>query len=342
MTPGSPRTARPTRRVRARPDTSPGATGRAGPRGHGGRGRNAADDGSITAPAVLPRPGGRPRRRNPVPASCRRALVAVLGWPLRLAYRLRVEGLHHVPRQGPAILAPNHLSFSDSLFLALVVPRHISFVAKAEYFRARRTGWLFRATGQIPFDRGSGRAAAAALAAAGSVLAAGGVVGVYPEGRRSRDGRLQRGSTGPVRLAAASGGPLIPVGLIGTDRVQPVGRRLPRPFGTVTVRFGPPIELPGPALGRADLRPATDELMAAVAALSGQEAAGASQATVVNEVAPREPAGYEDRRGAVEGTGRIDDGSTSAGRCDDELPGRSRPRPRRPALDGGPAARWTY
>ncbi len=203
-----------------------------------------------------------------------RLAKAVVAPVLRRLFRVRVEGLHHLPR-GPVILAANHLSFMDSLFLGMATPCPIAFMAKAEYFDKRRTAWIFRATGQIPLRRGSAAAAEQAMSEAGAVLADGGAVGIYPEGTRSRDGKLQRGKTGPARLAQASGAPIVPVGLAGTAAVQAPGALLPRPFRTVTIRFGLPrrVLAEDDADNRAGLRSATDSLMGAIAALSGQERA---------------------------------------------------------------------
>ena len=160
----------------------------------------------------------------------------------------------------------------DSVFLALVVDRPVSFLAKAEYFDRRRTAWMFRATGQIPLRRGSPAGARRALAAALGVLAGGGVVGAYPEGTRSRDGMLHRGTLGPARLAATSGAPIVPVGLVGTEQVQAPDQRLPRVAKRVTVRFGAPLRLDAQdAKHRAHLREVTDRMMADIAALSGQD-----------------------------------------------------------------------
>ena len=202
-----------------------------------------------------------------------RMAKAVVAPVLRTCFRVRVEGLHHLPQQGPVILAANHLSFMDSIFLGMVTPCPISFMAKAEYFEKRRTAWIFRATGQIPLRRGSGAAADQAMSEARDVLGEGGAVGIYPEGTRSRDGKLARGKTGPARLALASGAPIVPVGLAGTEAVQAPGKLLPRPFRTVTVRFGPPrrVRLIEGDSVRARLREATDNLMEAIASLSGQQ-----------------------------------------------------------------------
>ena len=193
---------------------------------------------------------------------------------LRVLYRFDVAGTDHVPAQGAVIVASNHQSFIDSIFIPLVLHRRVTFVAKAEYFERRRTAWFFRSMGQIPIKRGDGSAAERALASAREVLQSGGVLGIYPEGSRSPDGRLYRGHTGVARLAFACGVPVIPVALGGTPEVQPIGALRPRVWRPVRVRFGPPLTWPA-AGGRSDdpdaLRGATDEIMAAIAALSGQE-----------------------------------------------------------------------
>jgi 1-acyl-sn-glycerol-3-phosphate acyltransferase len=199
-----------------------------------------------------------------------RLAKAILRRPLHRLYDITVEGQDVLP-DGPLILAANHRSFMDSVFLALVVDRPVSFLAKAEYFDDGRVAWFFRSTGQIPVRRGSPAGARKAFDEADFVLAGGGVVGVYPEGTRSRDGKLQRGKLGPARLAATSGAPLVPIGLIGTDVVQPPGRRLPRIGKKVAIRFGSPRWLDATAASdRRQLRDATDGLMAEVAQLCGQ------------------------------------------------------------------------
>lgn len=189
-------------------------------------------------------------------------------------WRVKVEGRRHVPKRGPVILAPNHVSFCDSLFLPLVLWRKVTFVAKAEYFDSWRTAWFFRAAGQIPMRREGGSASERALAAARDVLRAGGVLGIYPEGTRSPDGRLYRGHTGVARLALECGVPVIPVAMIGTTAVQPRGSMWLRPLRRVEVRFGPPLDVRRFA-GAADdplvLRTLTDELMFEIRRLSGQE-----------------------------------------------------------------------
>jgi 1-acyl-sn-glycerol-3-phosphate acyltransferase len=201
-------------------------------------------------------------------------LKLVLTPVLLCTYRVRVEGSEHLPKRGPVIVASNHRSFLDSIFIPLVLRRRITFVAKAEYFDDPKTAWFFRAVGQIPVRREGGSAAEDALLAATRVLAHGGVFGIYPEGTRTRDGCLHRGHTGVARLALATGAPVVPVGLIGTDEVQPTDKKLPRLFRTVRVRFGAPLPLShyaGREHDRLVLRQVTDELMFEIRQLSGYE-----------------------------------------------------------------------
>jgi 1-acyl-sn-glycerol-3-phosphate acyltransferase len=193
---------------------------------------------------------------------------------LRIGCRIRVEGKEHVPDSGPVILASNHRSFLDSIFIPLVIPRRVTFVAKAEYFDDKRVAWFFRGVGQIPIRREGGSASERALQSAMEVLEAGGVFGIYPEGTRTRDGKLHRGHTGVARLALRTGAPIIPMGLVGTDEVQPIDSKLPRLFRTVRIRFGEPIEL-GHYAGRHDdrlaLRDVADEVMYEIGQLCGYE-----------------------------------------------------------------------
>ncbi len=190
-------------------------------------------------------------------------MKVVLTPVLRLVYRVRVDGREHVPRRGPVILAANHRSFLDSIFLPLVIRRRVTYVAKAEYFDDRKTAWFFRSVGQIPIRREGGSASEGALAAATEVLERGGVFGIYPEGTRTRDGLTHRGHTGVARLARRTGAPVIPVGLVGTDECQPTDKKLPRLFKTVHVRFGQPIAAEHfvHADERMALRQLTDEVM---------------------------------------------------------------------------------
>lgn len=202
--------------------------------------------------------------------------------PLATAiWRPEVVGTHNVPASGPVILASNHLSFVDSVVIPLTSPRQVAFLAKAEYFTGTGLkGWIsrewFTGVGSIPVNRDDARAAQESLDLALTHLRGGGAFGIYPEGTRSRDGRLYRGRTGVAWLALEAGCPIVPVGLSGTDQIQPVGSRLPR-RAKVRVEFGAPIHVAGRfdgvPQGRAR-REITDEVMAAILALTGQEWAG--------------------------------------------------------------------
>ena len=201
-------------------------------------------------------------------------IKAILTPVLRLLYRVRIDGREQLPERGPVILASNHRSFMDSLFLPLVVRRRVTFVAKAEYFDNKKTAWFFRGVGQIPIRREGGSASERALASATEVLKAGGVFGIYPEGTRTRDGNLHRGHTGVSRLALRTGAPIVPVGMIGTDEINPIGSKLPRLFRKVTIKFGTPIA-PDRYAGREHdplvLRQITDEAMFEIQQLSGYQ-----------------------------------------------------------------------
>ncbi|MFC4061785.1 lysophospholipid acyltransferase family protein [Planomonospora corallina] len=190
---------------------------------------------------------------------------------LHLLWPTRATGVEHVPVTGPAILASNHLSVLDSTFLPLVVPRQVRFVAKQEYFTGNpvTAAWM-RATGQIAIDRQSPTAAQDMLDAAARVLKDGGLFGIYPEGTRSPDGRLYRGKIGVAWLALATGAPVLPVAMAGTDRVLPIGATVPR-LGRVEVRIGEPMTFTGSESSARDRRRVTDEIMAAIQRLSGQE-----------------------------------------------------------------------
>src|SRR5580692_10037577 len=160
--------------------------------------------------------------------------------------RPKVEGLEYVPQSGPVILASNHLAVMDSFYLPLVVRRRITFLAKSEYFTGEGfkgwwSRWFFTAVGQVPIDRSSADAAQGALDTAKRVLDEGKLLGMYPEGTRSPDGRLYKGKTGLARLALETGVPVIPVAMIGTNVVNPPGKKMLR-FGKVTVRFGKPMD----------------------------------------------------------------------------------------------------
>jgi 1-acyl-sn-glycerol-3-phosphate acyltransferase len=196
----------------------------------------------------------------------------------RLIYRPSIEGTENIPRTGPLLLASNHLSFVDSIVIPLAAPRRVVFLAKSEYFtghgfRGRLNRAMFRAVGAVPIQRGKAGAAQGALDSALEILHEGLAFGIYPEGTRSRDGRLYRGRTGVAWLALTAGCPVVPVGLSGTQDIQPVGSRMPR-IRKISVRFGKPLDFshlreakPGPAR-----REATDAIMEAIRELSGQEA----------------------------------------------------------------------
>lgn len=202
--------------------------------------------------------------------------------PLATAvWRPEVVGGDNVPMTGGVILASNHLSFADSVVIPLTSPRQVAFLAKAEYFTGTGLrGWVsrewFTGVGAIPVNRDDARAAQESLDLALAHIQAGGAFGIYPEGTRSRDGRLYRGRTGVAWLALQSGCPVVPVALTGTDQIQPVGARLPR-RAKVRVEFGRPIEVAdrfdGMPQGRAR-RQLTDEVMTAILAMSGQQWAG--------------------------------------------------------------------
>jgi 1-acyl-sn-glycerol-3-phosphate acyltransferase len=202
----------------------------------------------------------------------------VAGPFLRLVARPTVIGAEHVPAAGPAIIASNHLSVIDSIYLPLMLARPVSFAAKSEYFtgtrlRDRLVGAYLRSTNQLSTDRTGGRAAQAMLDAALRHLNSGELFGIYPEGTRSPDGRLYRGRTGVGYLALHSGAPVIPVAMVGTDKVLAPGRRLPRP-GRIEIRIGEPLDfaaLRGQPAGARQRRAVTDEVITAIQKLSGQE-----------------------------------------------------------------------
>lgn len=208
-----------------------------------------------------------------------RTVISMLA---RVLYRPKVEGRENIPRTGPVILASNHLSFIDSIAIPISAPRPVHFMAKSSYFEGTGvSGGLsrtfFQSIGAIPVRRGAGQAALDALDLQRKLLDQGLAVALYPEGTRSTDGRLYKGRTGVAFLALQTGAPVVPVGLIGTDKAMPVGAKMPSMKERVTVRFGQPLDLSphGPATSGRARRLATDEIMAAIHALSGQELAGA-------------------------------------------------------------------
>lgn len=202
----------------------------------------------------------------------------VLGPVLRLLFRPRIIGRKNFPRHGAAILASNHVSFSDSIFLPLVAPRRITFLAKSEYFTGKGLkGMLskafFAGVGQVPIDRSGGRASEAAVQTGLGVLSRGDLLGIYPEGTRSPDGRLYRGRTGVARMAIEAGVPIIPVAMIGTYEIQPTGQVWPK-IRRVTIAYGEPIDVSQYTDQSRDpsvLRAITNQVMDSLQELSGQE-----------------------------------------------------------------------
>ena len=192
------------------------------------------------------------------------------GPALRRLYSVRLQGVEAVPPDGPAILAPNHLSLIDPFFVTLVVPRFITFIGKAEYFDSWQTRMFMEMGGVIPVRRED--PSETSLEAGKRVLESGNLLGIFPEGTRSPDGRLYKGKTGAARMAVDVGCPVIPTGLIGTRQVMPKNAKIPGLGPRVTVKFGRPMTVP--AEGKENprvLRVFTDELMQEIARLTGQE-----------------------------------------------------------------------
>lgn len=223
---------------------------------------------------------------------------AILTPILRTLFRPKVEGAEYLPEEGPAILASNHLSFSDSIFLPLVVPRRVTFLAKSDYFtsgglKGRLKAGFFKGVGQLPVDRSGGRASQAALEAAKKVLAQGDLLGIYPEGTRSPDGRLYRGKTGVARMALESGVKVIPCAMVNTYEIQPPGKVMPK-IMPVVIKIGKPLDFSryaGMEDDRFVLRSMTDEIMYELMMLSGQE--------YVDTYATKAKADIEDARAAA-------------------------------------------
>jgi 1-acyl-sn-glycerol-3-phosphate acyltransferase len=223
---------------------------------------------------------------------------AILTPILRTLFRPWVEGGEHIPTEGPAILASNHLSFSDSIFLPLVVPRRITFLAKADYFtgkgiKGKLTKGFFAGVGQVPIDRSGGEASERALSTGKRILAEGNLLGLYPEGTRSPDGRLYRGKTGVARMALEAGVPVIPCAMVNTYDIQPPGKVLPKVM-PVVIRIGRPLDFSryaGMEDDRFVLRSMTDEIMYELMQLSGQE--------YVDTYATKAKADIEDARAAA-------------------------------------------
>jgi 1-acyl-sn-glycerol-3-phosphate acyltransferase len=268
-----------------------------------------------------------------------------LGPVLKMLFRPWVKGLDNIPADGAAIIASNHLSFSDSIFMPLMVRRPVIFLAKSEYFtgtgvKGRLTAMFFRLTNQLPMDRSGGAASEASLSAGTDVLSHGGLLGIYPEGTRSPDSRLYRGKVGVARLALKAGVPVVPVAMIGTDKVQPIGQRLPN-IRRIGMIFGEPLDFSkyhDQAEDRLVQRQVTDEIMFELMRLSGQEyvdeyaavvklrLAGKPQAPAAEPLAT--PAPIDSARGASD----ADAGATDAG------PGHQSADPEKQQDDGGAAA----
>ncbi len=217
-----------------------------------------------------------------------------IGPVLKLLFRPWIKGLDNIPADGAAVLASNHLSFSDSIFMPLMVPRPVVFLAKSEYFtgkgiKGKLTAAFFRLTNQLPMDRSGGAASANSLESGRQILRNGGLLGIYPEGTRSPDGKLYRGKVGVAKLVLSAGVPVIPVAMIGTDKVQPIGRRIPN-IRRIGVIFGEPLDFTryqGLGNDRFVQRSVTDEIMYELMRLSGQEYVDAYASTVKEKLAAK-------------------------------------------------------
>ena len=250
----------------------------------------------------------------------------------RASWRFTLEGLENIPATGGAILCPNHTSVLDSFFVPALLPRRVTYVGKAEYMDSWKTRRIFPALGMIPIDREGGDAGERALATAQRILERGELFGIYPEGTRSRDGRLYRGHTGPARLALRAQVPIIPIGLIGAREVMPPEAKFPKLRKRVTIRFGRPISIDR-YLDRTDdhlvYRQIIDEVMYEIRELSGQEyvneyatkkkkaaAATATDAQIRRPAMPREVGDLAQVNGNGHGPGPTS-GETSGAALDD-------------------------
>ncbi|MEV6795685.1 lysophospholipid acyltransferase family protein [Streptomyces sp. NPDC051320] len=232
------------------------------------------------------------------------AMKFAIGGSLKVAFRPWVEGLENIPAEGPAILASNHLSFSDSFFLPAVLDRKVTFIAKAEYFtspgvKGKLTAAFFKGVGQLPVDRSGSRGAGEAAVKSGvDVLARGELFGIYPEGTRSPDGRLYRGKPGGLaRVALASGAPVIPVAMIDTEKIQPPGQVMPK-LMRPGIRIGKPLDFSryhGMEGDRFILRSVTDEVMYEIMKLSGQEYVDIYATAAKRQIAERDKAEKAER-----------------------------------------------
>jgi 1-acyl-sn-glycerol-3-phosphate acyltransferase len=230
----------------------------------------------------------------------------VIGPVAHVVFRPHAVGAEHIPESGPVLLVANHQSFSDSIFMPLLTPRPVKFLAKAEYFtgrgvKGRLSAGFFKGVGSVPIDRAGAKAADAALRTALRLLEQGQIVGLYPEGTRSPDGRLYKGRTGAARIALTAGCPVLPCAISGTEQVQPTGKLIPR-VHPVTVTFGPPLDFSRYSGGLWDavrdtddehtvLRAVTDEIMHTLIAMTGREYVDlyASDVKKPKDVKAREP-----------------------------------------------------
>jgi len=266
------------------------------------------------------------------------AMKFSIGGPLKLAFRPWVEGLENIPADGPAILASNHLSFSDSFFLPAVLDRKVTFIAKAEYFttpgvKGRMTAAFFKGVGQLPVDRSGGRGAGEAAVRSGiDVVERGGLFGLYPEGTRSPDGRLYRGRPGALaRVALATGAPVIPVAMIDTEKIQPPGKVMPK-LMRPGIRIGRPLDFSrygGMEQDRFVMRALTDEVMYEIMKLSGQEYVDIYATAAKRQIAEAAKAQKQGQREAEPARTEAGPTETVGGQTGTDA-GRVRP-------DGGPA-----
>ena len=220
----------------------------------------------------------------------------VLGPLLRGLYRLTPRGVENIPKDGPVILASNHLSFVDSLFMPLLVPRPVVFLGKADYFDSWRTAWFFRAVNVIPVRREGGSASEGAILAGIGALKGGHVIGIYPEGTRSPDGRLYRGKTGVARMALEAHAPVVPIAVEGSREVMPLEAKVPRPTGRITVTYGKPLTFEryyDRPKDRFVLRSVTDEILYEIMMLSGQEYVDEYASKVKEQLKTEDPAALE-------------------------------------------------
>ena len=195
----------------------------------------------------------------------------VIGPVAKRLWKFDLQGFDRLPAEGPAILCPNHVSFLDSAFLMLSLPRRISFVGKAEYMDSWKTKFLFPAMGMIPIDRSGGAKSMVALEVAEDVLRRGELFGIFPEGTRSRDGFLYKGRTGAARLAQTIGCPIYPVGIVGTREIQPPDAKLPKLRKPCSITIGRPVRVRGKVAGRMAFRQAMDEVMYEISQITGQK-----------------------------------------------------------------------